>query len=277
MYDLYHLLSGALAVDGSAVKKPVRATYVPTSEGLKLARVQSFSRPIFLEDGFESCKTSKVSIKGRKADGEGAEDENVDRSLRRAKRAAFDLILCNPDLDAFCTLTYSPEWVSDRTSYDECYKPLGVWLSNRVQRKDLKYVLVPERHVKGGIHFHMLCNSCAIELERARSAKDGRHLSVHGRPLYNITDWRHGHSTAELVDCGQVDREKVSKYIFKYMGKQGGQKIGGRFFLHGGELAKPVEILGDTPEEFIDPSVAAKHVTECEPVKGVTYKEWSFI
>lgn len=263
----------------TTTKKNVRAVYVPTTYGYRLARIQKFSTPTFVPSGYE-LRNDGRSPKELPFEEEHETDpeENAKRSLRRAKSTAFDLILSNYDLDAFCTLTYSPEAVADKFSYEDCYDKLKNWLSNSVQRRDLKYVLVPERHKSGAIHFHALCNSAAIDLERAHSANTGRPLSHNNRPIFNITNWKHGFSTAELVGEKSVDREAVSKYIFKYMGKQSGEKIGGRFFLHGGNLQKPVCLYGDSEAEFQDDGYGRPiWQTECEPLKGIKYWEWSYI
>jgi hypothetical protein len=168
--------------------------------------------------------------------------------------------------------------VEDKDEYSECYEKLRVWLSNAVQRRDLKYILVPERHKSGAIHFHAICNEKALDLVRATSANTGRPLSHNGRPIYNITNWKHGFSTAEKIASGADDREAVSKYIFKYMGKQNGEKIGGRFFLHGGDLKKPICLYGDSEAEFAgDAYGRPTYQKETSPVPGLTYWEWNYI
>ena len=98
------------------------------------------------------------------------------RSIRRARQRAIDQIMCNPDLDAFVTLTLDPARVGNVFDYEETYKLLRPWLSNRVQRNGLKYVLCHERHKKGGIHMHMICNSSALRLVRAVNVKNGREM-----------------------------------------------------------------------------------------------------
>lgn len=258
------------------VKFCVRAVYIPLPDGTrKLARVQKFSFPVFLLDGWElDCEPKR---KKEKEENKEPTPENIERAVRRAKNEAFDFILCNADLDTFCTFTYAPDAVADKASYDECYEVLRVWLSNRVQRRGLKYVLVPERHKSGAVHFHMLCNSDALKLVRAVSARTGRPLSHDGRAVYNVTDWTAGFSTAELIDRGASDREAVAKYIFKYMGKQAGAKIGGRHFLHGGDLKMPEYELDNDERVFLPADIAPAFVRSAHPAEGVVFREWSFI
>ena len=265
----------------------VRAKYIPDPNGgLKLAKVQSFSVPKFRSPGFEfsdedkrafssvvldeSIDTSSVSNDIK------ADPHDVFRAIKRAQINAFDVILCNSDLDTFLTLTYAPESVSDKADYDQCYDRLKNWLSNRVQRKFLKYVGVPERTKAGDIHFHFICNSSALNLVPASNPKNGRALTHNGKRLYNVPDWKWGFTSAEIIGASQGDREAVAKYIFKYMRKQFGQKIGGRYCLIGGDVVKPVFVYGDSPEQFFNGN-ECKYDNHIDLECGLSYDEWSYI
>lgn len=257
-----------------------KAKYIPQPDGtLKLAMIQSFNRPVFNPDQIEIEKD--VHKEDVEIYGKSTAEEKIRRATRRAKLAAFDKILCNPDLNTFATFTLDPERVVDACSYEECYEVLRRWLSNRVQRKALKYVIVPERHKKGGLHFHAIMNQNALQLERAHSAKTGRALSHCGNPLYNVTDWKHGFTSAEIINDSALDREKVAKYIFKYMGKQQvgsyaeEAKIGGRYFLSGGDFVLPVYDYAEAPEAFNPPEPV--YTREIETPGGGVYREFSFI
>lgn len=252
-----------------------RAKYIPDGNGgMRLAMVQSFSFPIFKDNGLEELKSRRTEqMFGERSDAILAEYQR--RATRRAKVAAFDLILCNYDLDTFCTFTYRPDG-NDRASYEDVYKKLSVWCSNAVQRRGLKYVAVPEYHGDGkAIHFHMLANRSALHLVEAHHKCMPIYHS-NGSKVYNIDDWRHGFSTAVDIRAEIADRDAVAKYIFKYMGKQDGQKIGGRYFLHGGKLAKPIYRLADDPQAFFDGAQPRYH-RELDIIDGATYSEWSFV
>lgn len=276
------------SVSDSLCKFYSRAKYVPDREGkLRLASIQYMTRPVYGESGFEEVRPDTQTSGGIAAhakDANASERSEVDafasymRSARRAKIGAFDAILCNHDLDTFATITYAPDSVKDRCSYDDCYNILRPWLSNRVQRRGLKYILCPERHKSGGIHMHMICNSEALQIIRARNAHTGRVMSHNGNPLYNLSDWTAGFSSAEIIRDGDGDREAVAKYIFKYMGKQMGQKIGGRYFLHGGDLVGPSYLFANDPKELGDLSTA-KHYKIVDNIgdTGLCFQEWSFI
>lgn len=238
-----------------------------TPDGVLLS-VEHSTRPIFrrksaLELGRDPATKSEgilwdPDFDDRRSD---PDPDNIRRAVNRAKVRCFDYIMCNPDLDMFATLTCDAERV-DRTDYAAIYKYTRAWLSNRVQRRGLKYILCPEYHHDGqAIHFHMLCNcyglgpNCQYALTpslRIRTRK--------GKPICNITDWELGFSTAQRIP-EEDNRDAVAKYIFKYMGKQAGARIGGRYFLHGGDLKTPIEELCDVEPaaiQALQPSFASE-------------------
>lgn len=261
-----------------------RAKYYPQADGsLRLASIQSFNFPKFREEGWEQReKSNKCSISkdiGEEADSIQGDLDDIERATRRARKNAFDIIMCNPDLDLFGTFTYSPDEVGDKANYDECFKYLNTWLSNRVQRNGLKYVCVPERTKAGDIHFHAIMNSSALKLEEAISPKSGRVLTHRDKVLYNIADWKKGFTSAEMItrnNDSDDERAMVSKYIFKYMGKQAGQKIGGRYVLIGGDVARPIYAYGDAPYQFLNGQVAT-YQPEPRQIGDLVYTELGFI
>ena len=166
--------------------------------------------------------------------------ENVDRSRRRALNNIVDIVM-NNTFKLFATLTLSPEMV-DRTEYDQIERLFSRWASNQVQRKDLKYLCIPEYHADGeSIHFHLLIDG---ELKLV----DSGHMRE-GKPVYNIPSWKYGYSTAQYID-GEDNEVRIAKYCTKYMTKNS-QKVGGRWYLSGGKLQKPVILYGECPEEFM--------------------------
>lgn len=161
---------------------------------------------------------------------EKAGGEAARRAASRAKRRLFDLASCN-DFDLFFTLTLSPEEI-DRHDYKAAVRKLSQWLDNRVRRRGLRYVAVPELHKDGAIHFHGLCNAAACRLV------DSGHKDKRGKVIYNLADWSLGFTTAVMLDG---DYAAVCRYVSKYISKQqSGGTIGGRYFYHGGALQEPV-------------------------------------
>ncbi len=169
------------------------------------------------------------------------------KSYNRARQQCFDYLMCNSDLDTFVTFTVNPDSV-DSFSYRDVVSHLSVWLANRVRRNGLKYILVPERHQSGAIHFHGIMNRDGLRLVSSGKWKVGKYTldwekiakskRSEAQEIFNVKDLTLGFSTALLIE-GEDAQTKISKYIWKYMTKQGGQKIGGRFYLHGGDLITP--------------------------------------
>lgn len=148
----------------------------------------------------------------------------------------------------------------NRYDVREVTRHLNHWLDNQVRRKGLAYVLVPERHKDGAIHFHGFFND-ALEARdsgtvslpgqkaprRPRSARQrAKWLEDGGKPVYNLPGWSWGFTTAiELY--GEYDR--AVSYVCKYIGKELApspngdglepQKIGGRWYYSGGALGRP--------------------------------------
>ena len=194
-------------------------------------------------------------------------DDSIRRSIRRARLAVFDLAVCN-QFDLFSTLTFSPDEV-DRDSYNDTYNALRIWLSNRVQRKGLRYVAVPEYHKDGhAIHFHMLSNSGAVDLI------DSGHYA-HREKVYNIPSWQKGFSTAQFIK-GENAIDFTSKYVSKYMTKSKGNKVGGRFYLSGGDLVRPTYVYAESIDELVDPETVPKYEREISKEWG-SFKEKSYI
>ena len=185
------------------------------------------SRPIFREDGWEARQKQEK--------GTGAGTSEPGRAASRAKRELFKVAICNP-FDLFVTLTLSPE-KADRYDAKAAVNRLGKWLDNRVQRRGLKYIMVPELHEDGAIHFHGLVNAKACRLV------DSGHRDRKGRTIYNVADWPLGFTTAVKLN-GEYGA--VCRYVSKYITKQSERgTIAGRYWYHGGDLLYPKERLFD--------------------------------
>ncbi len=187
----------------------------------------------FGPEGWETAglhsKPGKRSRKERQtADPQG---EDLERSMRRARAKVRRLALAN-DFRWFVTLTLDQQQI-DRYDMAAVTRKLNAWLSNLVQRHGLSYVLVPEHHKDGAIHFHGFMSDCpALQAVEAVGHKDKG-----GHQVYNLARWALGFSTAiELYG----DYHAAVAYVCKYIGKQP-EKIGGRWYYSGGLLRQPVE------------------------------------
>lgn len=175
--------------------------------------------PIFAEPGYTQAD---YEDKPPRAKPSGA---NIERAIKRARAEMRNLLRNNP-LPWFVTLTFDQQKIN-RYDAREIVRRVGYWCDNNVRRKGLAYALVPEYHKDGAIHFHGFFNDALTMIDSGHSQG--------GRAVYNCPEWSFGFSACERVD----DNAKALAYSLKYVGK-GSEKIGGRWWYHGGALEKPI-------------------------------------
>lgn len=144
-------------------------------------------------------------------------------SINRTIQTIYEYAYANK-WDYFVTLTFDPAKV-DRNDYKQVTKKACEWCKNMRNRfaPDLKYLLVPELHKKGGFHIHAVMADCGkMVFEDSGRVAIGKKAYVrtsenaHYPTIYNLGNWRYGWSTAtEVKDSG-----KVSSYLVKYITKE---------------------------------------------------------
>lgn len=200
------------------------------------------SSPDFREKGWEAAENFArpgSPAKGYKGQGEDktkrrpkADAEDIERSMRRARAKVRRLALAN-DFKWFVTLTLDQQKI-DRYDPAAVVRKLNQWCSNQVKRKGLRYILVPERHKDGALHFHGFFSD-------ALEAQASGHRSKTGQEIYNLPGWTLGFTAAIEV---YGDYAGAVAYVCKYIGKQG-DKPAGRWYYSGGDLAEPEVIFAD--------------------------------
>lgn len=239
-------------------------------------KIIAASKPIFGGEGWElSDKWDSEPRKRVRKDEPSTAD--LMRSKRRAAAALRDYALCN-DFKWFVTLTLSAEKIN-RYSLEDAVKKLRVWLDNRVRRKGLKYILVPEQHKDGAYHFHGFVNDAVDAVDSGTLKIDGcgsprkprgekqrqQWVDSGAKIVYNLLEWDLGFSTAIEI---YGDYHKAISYVSKYVTKQG-QKLGGRWYFSGGNLRKPVcDTLSDVT--FDDICAAEKSYVFPVPNAGIS-------
>lgn len=224
-----------LNVDGAAVKHYAKIYTYPCG----IQDIVASSQPDFGAKGWErsgaGATTCTQKHERKSSDPKG---EDLGRSMRRARGKLRRLALAN-QFRWFVTLTIDP---SKCDSFDGAavVKKLNAWCSNMVQRRGLRYILVPERHKSGRIHFHGFFNDCL-------EVVDSGHTDNQGHKIFNLPQWSLGFTTAiELYD----DYVKAVGYVCKYVGKQG-EKPAGRWYYSGGDLVEPVTTYAEiSPAEL---------------------------
>lgn len=155
-------------------------------------------------------------------------------SLSRTKVLVRDLVLCN-DFELFCTFTFNPDKV-DSFSLSKCWTKMSTWLhhqrdNSRELGKEFKYLIIPEKHKSGRWHFHALISGYTSTL------KDTKLKTITLRPIYNITSFRSGFTTAVVIDS----KEAVSNYVTKYITKDFITSFNQRRFFCSRNLIRPVK------------------------------------
>ena len=143
-----------------------------------------------------------------KRDTDAIDNDSIHRSIRRTKSTIADLVLCN-DFQYFCTFTFDPK-KHDRYDVNHCKFIMAMWLHRqRAHSPKMKYLIVPEFHKDGALHFHALLSNF-----NGRLKDSGKKQS--GRTVYNMTGYRAGFTTAVPIDH---NKGAVSNYIKKYITK----------------------------------------------------------
>lgn len=183
-------------------------------------------------------------------------------NIARARNRIFEIVESNfEDFKIFVTITFDDTKV-DANNAAEVMKKLRVWLSNLVQRKGLKYILVPELHESGRIHAHMISNNVFELIDSGTRKVEGfnKPLKVstiqrYGitpdrikHVIYNVKNWKYGFSTAEFT---YGDGVGVANYVADYITKDS-KLIFGRYYWVSKNLRMyaPIELVDEDPNLF---------------------------
>lgn len=129
-------------------------------------------------------------------------------SIIRTKTNITDLCLCNK-FDLFVTFTINPKKI-DSYNYELVKKSLTNWLNyQQKQNKKFQYILVPELHKSGRIHFHALITNYTGKLIPTNKKSKNK-------KIYNLSNWNYGYSTAIRITGNS---EKLAYYLQKYITK----------------------------------------------------------
>lgn len=214
--------------------------------------IMAAERPIFKPRDWEPCDGSEDR---RRNTGSGLD---LERSRHRAITRIRDYALCS-DFEWFVTLTLDGQQI-DRYDYETVIKKLGNYCSNRVQRQGLRYVLVTELHKDGALHFHGFMAGLpdaefhpsgtytgGIAAGKPRRPRDAGELArwteSGAHEVFNLTSWKYGFTTAVRLES---DYKAAISYITKYI-RKAENKVGGRWYLSGGDLKLPEITYWDIP------------------------------
>lgn len=179
-----------------------------------------------------------------------AQEERTRRQIYAIRRKIKGYALSN-DFHWFLTLTFDPEKVNS-ADYETAKNTLLRWCRKmRDRHKKFDYLMIPELHKSGAVHFHGLLGDIPANFEEAVNPKTGEPLIRHDRQVYNLKEWEYGFS-----DCEEIESpERAASYITKYVtsalltDKQMYHKK--RYFNSQG-LAKPVVAYGMSDNTDLD-------------------------
>lgn len=178
--------------------------------------------------------------------------DSIEKSINRTHRILKDYILCN-NFTHFFTLTISPDYC-DRLDDLLVQSKVKTWLNNIRRHSSLGYIVVPERHKNGALHFHgVMTNPSTLNLY------DSGHKDRSGRIIYHTKQYKMGFH--DFTEIGSLDA--VSQYVRKYLSKQfyDREKFKKRFWasrnlkkpeiIHNVDISDlPLEILQETDFGF---------------------------
>ena len=157
-------------------------------------------------------------------------DDAITESLRRTRTTIFDYALSN-DFEYFVTFTFNPKKI-DRYSIDETFNTMKYWLNRQKKHSpDFAYVIVPEFHKDGAIHFHALIRAYNGDMKSTKVFQNGKRV-------YNVTGFTSGFTNAQKMDDNQ---EKTAGYITKYITKDTINRFNKRRYWASKNLQKPVK------------------------------------
>lgn len=173
------------------------------------------------------------------------------KNINRSKIEMQRLVKCNiHDFKTFITLTFDENRTdADITNVADCNKKLNIWLTYikrlcKNQKKELKYICVPEFQKRGAVHYHLLTNidytdfSLLCQEERKIWNKSSRQWQI-GR---DVKGWKYGHNMAK-----NMDGINVVGYLSKYMTKDIDNRLFGKHrYTYSYNLKRPTEYYVDT-------------------------------
>lgn len=180
-------------------------------------------------------------------------------SIKRGIDKIYDIAMCN-DFDYFITFTLDSKKV-DRYDYNEICKKLKNWLNNGTKRYNLKYLIVPELHKDGAVHFHGLVSGFFDLLDSGK-------FTASGQPIFNLKNWHYGFTTCIPL---YGERSAVARYICKYITKDTKRILGNLYYAGGGVRREPDLYYNNNPYYL---ALGNEFTVGCSPLKVKYYESF---
>lgn len=176
------------------------------------------------------------------------------RSIRRSKDLVKAIGNMN-DWDYFFTGTFDKEKVGDRKDLEKLKKSTLEFFKNQSKKYGIKYLLIPELHKDGALHWHGLIRDVNGQLKLTDSGK-----KYNSRIIYNMDSWNKYKGFNTCVEIGKEDDDKmaVSNYITKYISKND-ERIFDKYYYSSQGLVNHPKIsyleYDELPIDFFDDDV----------------------
>lgn len=188
-------------------------------------------------------------------------EEKSRKYLKQVKTNIIDLAYNNKDkFEYFITLTFDDDLIGGY-SHENAIECLKKWINNQKhQNPNMSYILVPEFHKKGRLHFHGLVGNVPNwKFEKAINSKTGNPMKINGSQIYNLTNYKLGFTTISKIKY----QDKVTNYISKYATKELITLKSKKRYWYSRDLKKPVTEL-----DFID-----SNLTDYFKDKNIKYSD----
>ena len=83
----------------------------------------------------------------------------------------------------------------------------------RDRHGQFSYLLIPELHKSGAVHFHGLLGNVPADFVEAANPKNGKPVIRHNRQVYNLTEWEYGFSDCEEIESPERSASYITKYV----------------------------------------------------------------
>lgn len=168
--------------------------------------------------------------------GGSSPDEKLSQSISRTKHTIKELALCN-GFDYFVTLTFRQSETIDRYNTKDTMKKMFQWFKHFQQRKcpDFKYLLIPELHKDGALHFHGLFKGVPSDM-----------IVKNEFGYFTFLPFQKKFGFTSVSPVRSLD--KVASYITKYITKDVGtvtEHYGHSYFCSKGLKRAEVIVWGD--------------------------------
>lgn len=163
-------------------------------------------------------------------------ETKLQNNLSRARNTIYELALCN-NWEWFITITLDPQKY-DRDNLPKFRKDFSRFIREYGKKHNLnmKYLVIPEQHSKGGWHMHGFLKGIPPDYLRLFTMQEKlpyyiRNKIKNGNLVYDWTDYREkfGFCDIEPIRNLQAASVYVTKYITKSL-EYGIQNLGGHLY-----------------------------------------------